>query len=40
MAITPRERVLTCLDHQEPDRVPIIIGTSNTTSLKLIAYLH
>jgi uroporphyrinogen decarboxylase len=38
MAITPRERVLTCLNHQEPDRVPIIIGTSNTTSMKLIAY--
>jgi len=38
MAMTARERVLTCLDHQEPDRVPIIIGTSNTTSMKLGAY--
>jgi uroporphyrinogen decarboxylase len=26
------------LDHQEPDRVPIIIGTSNTTTLKMRPY--
>ena len=38
MTMTARQRVLTCLDHQEPDRVPIIIGTSNTTSMKLNAY--
>lgn len=38
MTLTSRQRVQTCLAHQEPDRVPIIIGTSNTTSLKLQAY--
>lgn len=38
MAMTARERILTCLNHEEPDRVPIIIGTSNTTSMKLKAY--
>ena len=38
MPLTPRERVLTTLDHKEPDRVPIILGTSNTTSMKLRPY--
>lgn len=38
MPLTPRERVLTVLDHQQPDRVPIIIGTSNTTTIKMRAY--
>jgi uroporphyrinogen decarboxylase len=36
--ITPRDRVLTSLAHEEPDRVPLIIGTSNTTGLKMAAY--
>jgi uroporphyrinogen decarboxylase len=39
MPLTPRERVLTAINHEEPDRVPIIIGTSNTTSIKYPAYL-
>lgn len=34
MKMPPRERVLTAINHKEPDRVPIIIGTSNTTSMK------
>lgn len=38
MPLTPRERVLTALHHEEPDRVPILIGTSNTTTLKMGAY--
>ncbi len=38
MPLTPRERVRLTLDHQEPDRVPIIIGTSNTTTLKMRPY--
>lgn len=38
MPLTPRERVLTALDHEEPDRVPIVIGTSNATSIKMPAY--
>ena len=33
-----RERLLTALNHQEPDRVPIIIGTSNTTTMKMRPY--
>lgn len=38
MPLTPRERVLAALNHEEPDRIPLIIGTSNTTSLKMPAY--
>lgn len=38
MAMTPRERVIATINHREPDRVPIIIGTSNTTSMKLKPY--
>jgi len=38
MPVSSRERVLTCLNHEQPDRVPIIIGTSNTTSMKLLPY--
>jgi uroporphyrinogen-III decarboxylase len=33
MTLTPRQRVLAALHHEEPDRVPIIIGTSNTTTM-------
>jgi uroporphyrinogen decarboxylase len=36
--LTPRQRVLTALNHEEPDRVPIILGTSNTTTLKARPY--
>lgn len=35
MPMTSRERVLTTLDHEEPDRVPIIIGVSNATGIKM-----
>ncbi len=38
MPLTPRERVLAVLDHGEPDRVPIILGTSNTTTMKMAPY--
>lgn len=38
MSLTPRERVLMTLNHEEPDRPPIIIGTSNTTGIKMGAY--
>ncbi|MEI6876456.1 MAG: hypothetical protein WCL50_15155, partial [Spirochaetota bacterium] len=38
MSITPRERVLMAVAHEETDRVPIILGTSNTTSIKMRAY--
>ncbi len=38
MPLTPRERVLTALDHREPDRVPIVIGASNATGMKMPPY--
>lgn len=38
MPLTPRQRVLMALNHEEPDRVPIILGTSNTTTVKIGAY--
>jgi uroporphyrinogen decarboxylase len=31
--MTPRERVLTSLNHEEPDRVPLFIGTSGATTV-------
>jgi len=36
--MTPRQRVLAALQHSEPDRVPIVIGISNSTGLKMAAY--
>ncbi len=38
MTLTPRERVWMTLHHEAPDRVPILLGTSNTTSMKMPAY--
>ena len=38
MTMTARERVLTALDHREPDRVPIIVGASNATGMKMRPY--
>ncbi len=38
MSMTSRERVLTALQHEEPDRVPIVIGVSNATGLKMKPY--
>ncbi|MBT3669563.1 MAG: hypothetical protein HON98_11195 [Chloroflexi bacterium] len=40
MTMTSRERVLTTINHGVPDRVPIIIGTSNATGLKIKPYLE
>jgi uroporphyrinogen decarboxylase len=36
--LTPRERVLCALNHEEPDRVPLFIGTSGATTLLSAAY--
>ncbi|MCX7804872.1 MAG: uroporphyrinogen decarboxylase family protein [Planctomycetota bacterium] len=36
--MTPRERVLTALNREEPDRVPLFIGTSGVTTLLGPAY--
>lgn len=38
MPISPRERVQLAINHQQPDRVPIILGTSNTTGMKVRPY--
>jgi uroporphyrinogen decarboxylase len=36
--MTPRERVLSAMNHEEPDRVPIVIGVSNATGIKMGTY--
>ena len=36
--MTPRERVLCALNHEEPDRVPLFVGTSGVTTLLGPAY--
>jgi len=36
--MTPRQRVLAAIHHEEPDRVPIGSGVSNATSMKLKPY--
>lgn len=38
MTMTSRERVLTALAHEEPDRIPIVIGASNATGVKAVPY--
>jgi len=38
MSLSSRERVLLSINHEEPDRVPIILGTSNTTGMKVAPY--
>lgn len=38
MAMTSRERVQAVLQHEVPDRVPIIIGVSNATGIKMKPY--
>ena len=38
MPMTPRERVLSTLAHDTPDRVPIVLGPSNATGIKMVTY--
>lgn len=38
MPMTSRERVLTAINHEEPDRVPLVIGVSNATGIKMRTY--
>ena len=38
MTMTPRERVLATIRHEEPDRVPIVLGVSNATGIKMKPY--
>lgn len=37
-AMTPRERVLTALRHEEPDRVPLDISSTQVTAISNVAY--
>src|SRR3990170_657477 len=36
--MTPRQRVLAAVNHEEPDRVPIVLGVSNATGIKMKPY--
>jgi uroporphyrinogen decarboxylase len=36
--MTPRERVLAAINHEQPDRVPLVIGASNATGIKMRPY--
>jgi uroporphyrinogen decarboxylase len=38
MPMTSRERVLTAINHEEPDRIPLVIGVSNATGIKMKPY--
>ena len=38
MTLTSRERVLAVINHETPDRVPIILGVSNATGIKMRTY--
>jgi len=38
MPMTSRERVLTAINHEQPDRVPLVIGVSNATGIKMKPY--
>ncbi len=38
MSMTSRERVLTAIHHEQPDRVPLVIGVSNATGIKMKPY--
>ena len=38
MSMTSRDRVLAAINHEEPDRVPIVIGVSNATGIKMKPY--
>ena len=38
MPMTPRERVMAAINHEEPDRVPLTIGVNNATGIKMKPY--
>ena len=38
MTLTSKERVMAAINHQEPDRVPIVVGVSNATGIKMKTY--
>ena len=36
--MTPRERLLTALNHREPDRIPFDLGSTQVTGIHVVAY--
>ena len=38
MLMNSRERILTTLDHREPDRVPLDLGSCQVTGIHVVAY--
>jgi len=38
MSMTSRERVLTAIHNEQPDRIPLVIGVSNATGIKMKPY--
>jgi len=38
MPMTSRERVLSAINHEEPDRIPLVIGVNNATGIKMKPY--
>jgi len=38
MPMNSRERVLTAINHEQPDRVPLVIGVNNATGIKMKPY--
>jgi uroporphyrinogen decarboxylase len=38
MTMSSRERVMAAMRHEEPDRVPIVLGVSNATGIKMKPY--
>lgn len=38
MSMTSKERVLAVINHEIPDRVPIVVGVSNATGIKMETY--
>ncbi|GMV34540.1 MAG: hypothetical protein DCC59_02650 [Chloroflexi bacterium] len=38
MPLTSRERVQATINHEVPDRVPLVIGASNATGINMVAY--
>lgn len=40
MPLTPKDRVLAAINFEEPDRVPIILGVTNATGIKMKPYMQ
>ncbi len=38
MPMTSRERVLAAIQHEQPDRIPLVIGVNNATGIKMKPY--